>query len=52
MPSLDILSKVDIQMLDNAINVVKREIDTRYDLRGTNTTIELDKKALTIRLTT
>jgi len=43
---------VDIQMLDNAINVVKREIDTRYDLRGTNTTIELDKKALTIRLST
>ncbi|HRF79324.1 MAG TPA: YajQ family cyclic di-GMP-binding protein [Flavobacteriales bacterium] len=52
MPSVDILSKVDIQMLDNAINVVKREIDTRYDLRGTNTTIELDKKALTIRLST
>lgn len=52
MPSLDILSKVDIQMLDNAINVVKREVDTRYDLRGTNTTIELDKKALTIRLST
>jgi uncharacterized protein YajQ (UPF0234 family) len=52
MPSLDILSKVDLQMLDNAINVVKREIDTRYDLRGTNTTIELDKKALTIRLST
>jgi cyclic-di-GMP-binding protein len=52
MPSLDILSKVDLQMLDNAINVVKREIDTRYDLRGTNTSIELDKKALTIRLST
>ena len=52
MPSVDILSKVDIQMLDNAINVVKREIDTRYDLRGTNTSIELDKKALTIRLST
>jgi cyclic-di-GMP-binding protein len=52
MPSVDILSKVDIQMLDNAINVVKREIDTRYDLRGTNSTVELDKKALTIRLST
>lgn len=52
MASLDILSKVDLQMLDNAINVVKREIDTRYDLRGTNTTIELDKKALTIRVST
>ncbi len=52
MASLDILSKVDLQMLDNAINVVKREIETRYDLRGTNTTIELDKKALTIRIST
>jgi uncharacterized protein YajQ (UPF0234 family) len=52
MPSFDILSKVDLQMLDNAINVVKREIDTRYDLRGTNSTIELDKKALTIKVST
>jgi uncharacterized protein YajQ (UPF0234 family) len=52
MPSVDILSKVDLQMLDNAINVVKREIDSRYDLRGTNSTIEVDKKALTIRLST
>jgi uncharacterized protein YajQ (UPF0234 family) len=52
MPSLDILSKVDLQMLDNAVNVVKREIDTRYDLRGTNSTVELDKKALTITLST
>ena len=40
MPSIDILSEVDVQMLDNAINVVKREIDTRYDLRGSNTTID------------
>jgi uncharacterized protein YajQ (UPF0234 family) len=52
MPSLDILSKVDLQMLDNAVNTVKREVDTRYDLRGTNTTIELDSKALTIKLST
>jgi len=52
MPSLDILSKVDLQMLDNAVNVVKREIDTRYDLRGTNSTVEFDKKALTIKLST
>ncbi len=34
------------------MNVVKREIDTRYDLRGTNSTVELDKKALTIKLST
>ena len=52
MPSVDILSKVDLQMLDNAVNVVKREVDTRYDLRGTNSTVEVDKKALTIKLST
>jgi uncharacterized protein YajQ (UPF0234 family) len=52
MPSFDILSKVDPQSLDNAVNVVKREIDTRYDLRGTNSTVELDRKALTIKVTT
>jgi cyclic-di-GMP-binding protein len=52
MPSLDILSKVDMQTLDNAINTVKRELETRYDLRGSNSSVELDKKALTIKLST
>jgi cyclic-di-GMP-binding protein len=50
MPSFDIVSKVDIQTLDNAINSSKREIGNRFDFKGSNTTIELDKKkyALTI----
>lgn len=52
MPSFDILSKVDPQTLDNAINTVKRELDTRYDLRGTNSSVEFDKKALTVKLST
>ena len=52
MPSFDILSKVDPQYLDNAVNVAKREIETRYDLRGTDSTIEFDRKALTINLST
>ncbi len=52
MPSFDILSKVDPQFLDNAVNVAKREIETRYDLRGGNCTVEFDKKALTIKLGT
>jgi uncharacterized protein YajQ (UPF0234 family) len=52
MPSFDIQSKVDLQMLDNAINTVKRELDTRYDLRGSNSNVEFDKKALTIKLAT
>ena len=52
MPSVDILSKVDLQTLDNAINTVKRELDTRYDLRGSNSNVEFDKKALTIKVRT
>jgi cyclic-di-GMP-binding protein len=52
MPSFDIQSKVDLQMLDNAINTVKRELDTRYDLRGSNSNVEFDKKALTIKIAT
>lgn len=52
MPSFDVLSKVDPQMLDNTINTVKRELDTRYDLRGTNSQVEFDKKALTVKLST
>ena len=52
MPSFDILSKVDPQTLDNAINTVKRELETRYDLRGSNSSVEFDKKALSIKLST
>jgi len=52
MPSFDILSKVDQQMLDNTVNTVKRELESRYDLRGTNSAVEFDKKALTIKLST
>src|SRR5690606_35677356 len=52
MPSFDIQSKVDPQALLNTVNVVKREIETRYDLRGTNSTVEFDPKALTLRVST
>lgn len=52
MASFDIISKVDPQTLDNAVNTAKRELETRYDLRGSNSSIEFDKKALTIKLST
>lgn len=52
MPSFDVLSKVDPQMLDNTINTVKRELESRYDLRGTNSQVEYDKKTLTVKLST
>lgn len=52
MPSFDIISKVDPQLLDNAVNTVKRELTTRYDLKGSNSSVEFDRKALKITLNT
>ncbi|MGL4599428.1 MAG: YajQ family cyclic di-GMP-binding protein [Bacteroidia bacterium] len=50
MASFDIVSKIDAQTLDNAINSARKEIFGRFDFKGTKSTIELDKKnyALTI----
>lgn len=52
MPSFDIVSKVDVQELDNALNNVRKEIETRYDFRNINTELELNKKTMTINLVT
>ena len=43
MPSMDIVSKFDIQEVDNAVNIVKKDIANRYVFRGSNTTITLNK---------
>lgn len=50
MPSFDIASKVDLQTLDNAVNIAKKEIDNRYDFKGTHVTFELNKKDMTIAI--
>jgi cyclic-di-GMP-binding protein len=52
MPSFDIVNKIDHQLLDNAINTARKEIITRYDFRDSKSTIELDKKALTVQILT
>ena len=44
MPSFDIASKVDLQTLDNAINVVKKEITNRFDFKNCHVVIDLNKK--------
>jgi len=48
MPSFDIASKVDLQTLDNAVNIAKKEVENRYDFKGTHVSVELDKKEMTI----
>ncbi len=50
MPSFDISSAVDLQILDNAINTVKKEIATRYDFRDTTVKVELNKKDFVVSL--
>jgi len=41
--SFDIISKIDYQELDNAIQQAKKEVDVRFDLKDSNSTIELSK---------
>lgn len=52
MASFDIVNKVDMQELENAINNTRKALQTRYDFRGTDTTIDLDKKTGRLRLET
>jgi uncharacterized protein YajQ (UPF0234 family) len=52
MASFDIVSKVDVQTLDNAINAATKEITTRFDFRDSKTEIELDKKSLQVKIVT
>src|ERR1700744_4352232 len=52
MPSLDIVSKIDHQSMDNAINVARKEILNRYDFNGTKTTIDFDKKEMSLHIVT
>jgi uncharacterized protein YajQ (UPF0234 family) len=50
MPSFDIASKVDLQTLDNAINIVKKEIENRFDFKNCHVVIDLNKKDFTLKL--
>ncbi len=52
MPSFDIVSKIDAQTLDNAINNAKKEILNRYDFNDSKSTVELDKKTNEITVVT
>jgi cyclic-di-GMP-binding protein len=52
MPSFDIVSRVDLQEVDNAVNISKKAILARYDFRASKTEITLDKKDKKIHVTT
>ena len=50
--SFDIVSEVDFQEVDNAVNQALKEITQRYDLKDSHTTIELSKKDKSISIHT
>ena len=50
MPSFDIVSKVDAQLLDNAVNVTIKEITNRFDFKDSHVLIDLNKKDFKITL--
>jgi len=43
MPSFDVVSEVDLQEVDNAVNQARKELNNRYDFRGSKSEIQLDK---------
>lgn len=50
MPSFDIVSKVDLQTLDNAINTAEKEIKNRFDFKGSHVVVDLNKKDFKVNL--
>ncbi len=48
MPSFDIVSEVDTQELDNALNQARKELATRFDFKGTRTEILLEKDKIVL----
>jgi len=48
MPSFDVVSKVDMQEVDNAINSVIKEMGQRYDFKGSKCSVEREKEEITV----
>ena len=49
MPSFDIVSEVDHQEVRNAVDQAQRELDTRFDFKGTDSSLEQKDLVLTLR---
>ena len=48
MPSFDIVSEVDKQEIDNALNQARKELATRFDFKGSVAAVELEKDKITL----
>jgi len=52
MPSFDVVSEVDMQEVRNAVDQASREAGTRFDFKGTDSTIELSGSEITLESAT
>ena len=48
MPSFDIVSEIDNQEIDNALNQARKELATRFDFKGSIAGIEYEKDTITL----
>ena len=49
MPSFDIVSKTDLTEVDNAVQGVAREISTRFDFKGSSSTVKREEATITLQ---
>jgi len=49
MPSFDIVSEVDLPELRNAVDQARREIDNRFDFKGTSAAVELSDTTILLK---
>ncbi len=49
MPSFDIVSKINMQEVENGLNQAKKEIENRFDFRGSKSEIIWDKKIIVFK---
>ncbi len=52
MPSFDVVSKVDLQEVRNAVDQAHREVSTRFDFKGTDSTVRLADEQIVVESAT
>lgn len=52
MPSFDVVNEVDLQEVDNAVNITRKSLENRYDFKGSNTEITLNRSEKKITILT
>jgi cyclic-di-GMP-binding protein len=52
MPTFDVVSEVDMQEVRNAVDQAQRELATRFDFKGTDSTVDLSDNAIELHSAT